>query len=184
MLLSEKHFQILDTLDSQEISSQRQLAESTGISLGQINYVLKQFLEKGMIKIGNFRKNPHKIGYTYLLTPKGIEQKSQLAAHFIMAKLKEYNNIREKLAKRLIDIENKSHSRIIFIGPEVVKEFVDSIIKERSLNLVLIAHCKDWHEIKSYEPESFDMIVESDSDQETTAKKLMEFPDKMVMSLW
>ena len=63
MLLSEKHFQILETLDGQEISSQRQLAKFTGISLDQINYVLKQFLSKGLIKIGNFRKNPHKIGY-------------------------------------------------------------------------------------------------------------------------
>ena len=80
MLLSEKHFQILETLDVQEISTQRQLAKLTGISLGQINYVLKQFLAKGLIKIGNFRKNPHKIGYAYLLTQKGIETKSKLAA--------------------------------------------------------------------------------------------------------
>jgi len=56
MLLSEKHFQILETLDEQEISTQRQLADFTGISLGQINYVLKQFLSKGLVKIGNFRK--------------------------------------------------------------------------------------------------------------------------------
>ena len=80
MLLSEKHFQILETLDVQEISTQRQLAEFAGISLGQINYVLKQFLAKGLVKIGNFRKNPHKIGYAYLLTQKGIETKSKLAA--------------------------------------------------------------------------------------------------------
>jgi EPS-associated MarR family transcriptional regulator len=97
MLLSEKHFQILETLDRQEISTQRQLAKFTGISLGQINYVLKQFLAKGLIKIGNFRKNPRKIGYAYLLTPKGIEEKSKLAARFIISKLKEYNNIRGKL---------------------------------------------------------------------------------------
>jgi len=75
MLLSEKHFQILETLDEQEISTQRQLADFTGISLGQINYVLKQFLSKGLVKIGNFRKNPHKIGYAYLFNPqKGLRQ--------------------------------------------------------------------------------------------------------------
>ena len=65
MLLSEKHFQILETLDWQEISTQRQLAKFTGISLDQINYVPKQFLSKGLIEIGNFRKNPHKIGYAF-----------------------------------------------------------------------------------------------------------------------
>ncbi len=181
MLLSEKHFQILETLDVQEISTQRQLAKSTWISLGQINYVLKQFLTKGLIKIGNFRKNPHKIGYAYFLTPKGIETKSQLAACFIISKLREYNNIRDKLTERLTAIEpqKRTHSpqlaaglasefensklpygrrfpaaccgelqksgynRIIFIGPEIVKEFIDCIIYEKALALVLVAHCKD-----------------------------------------
>ena len=65
---SEKTFQILDTLDRQEISTQRQLAEHAGISLGQVNYIIKSLLEKGLVKIGNFRKNPRKIGYVYLLT--------------------------------------------------------------------------------------------------------------------
>ena len=118
MLLSEKHFQILETLDRQEISTQRQLAKSTGISLGQINYVLKQFLSKGLIKIGNFRKNPRKIGYAYLLTPKGIEEKSKLAARFIISKLKEYNNIRGKLLERLTAIEpqKRAHSPQLAAG--------------------------------------------------------------------
>ena len=118
MRLSEKHFQILETLDRQEISTQRQLAKSTGISLGQINYVLKQFLAKGLIKIGNFRKNPRKIGYAYLLTPKGIEAKSKLAAHFIISKLKEYNNIRGRLAGKLTAIEpqKRAHSPQLAAG--------------------------------------------------------------------
>ena len=158
MLLSEKHFQILDTLDGQEISTQRQLAQFTGISLGQINYVLKQLLEKGLVKIGNFRKNPHKIGYTYLLTPKGIEEKSKLAARFIISKLKEYHSIRNKMAERLISISKNGYKRIVFIGPEIVKEFVDSIIYEKALGLVLVAYCKDWREIKNYNPESFKII--------------------------
>ena len=55
---SNRDFQVLDTLDSREITSQRQLSEKTGISLGQINYVLKRLIEKGWIKIGNFKKNP------------------------------------------------------------------------------------------------------------------------------
>jgi len=69
MELSEDHFQILDTLDREEISTQRQLAEQASISLGQVNYVLKSFLEKGLVKIGNFRKNPRKIGYVLSLDP-------------------------------------------------------------------------------------------------------------------
>ena len=181
MLLSEKHFQILDTLSSQEISSQRQLAKSTGISLGQINYVLKQLLGKGLVKIGNFRKNPHKIGYAYLLTPKGIEEQSKLAARFIISKLKEYNSIRGKLAEKLIAIEERGHSRILFIGPEIVKEFIEYIIYEKALDLVLVAHCEDWQEIKSYNPASFDIAVDFNSNQKS---KPGEISSDRVVSFW
>ena len=71
---TEKTFQILDALDREEISTQRQLADNSGISLGQVNYILKSLLEKGLVKISNFKRNPHKIGYVYFLTPKGIEE--------------------------------------------------------------------------------------------------------------
>jgi len=56
MVLSQKDFQILEALDSHQIKTQRQLAEHAGVSLGQVNYVLKSFLEKGLVKIGKFRK--------------------------------------------------------------------------------------------------------------------------------
>jgi len=120
--------------------------------------LLKQLLEKGLVKTGNFRKKPYKIGYTYLLTPKGIEKKSKLTAHFIISKLKEYHSIRNKMAERLISISKNGYKRIVFIGPEIVKEFVDSIIYEKALGLVLVAYCKDWREIKNYNPESFKII--------------------------
>ena len=184
MLLSEKHFQILETLDGQEISTQRQLAKSTGISLGQINYVLKQFLSKDLIKIGNFRKNPHKIGYAYLLTPKGIETKSKLAARFIISKLREYDSIRNKLAKRLIAIAKKGHNRIIFIGPEIVKDVINCIIYEKALALVLIAHCEDWQDIKQYDDNSFDLVVEFNADQDPKIKKQMGISSDRVIPLW
>ena len=184
MLLSEKHFQILETLDGQEISTQRQLAKSTGISLGQINYVLKQFLAKGLIKIGNFRKNSHKIGYAYLLTSKGIEAKSKLAARFIIYKLKEYNSIRDKLTERLIAITKNGRNRIIFIGPEIVKEFIDCIIHEKALALVLVAHCEDWQDIKQYDDNSFDLVVEFNANEDTKAKKLIKVSSDRVISLW
>ena len=183
MLLSEKHFQILDTLGSQEISTQRQLAQSTGISLGQINYVLKHLLLKGLVKIGNFRKNPQKIGYAYLLTQKGVETKSKLAARFIISKLKEYNNIRNKLAETLTAIEKNGHKCIIFIGPEIVKEVVVSIIYEKGLDLILLAYCKDWQDIKKYNNKSFDMVVEFNGNQGAKAKKLIKISPDRVVSL-
>ena len=184
MLLSEKYFQILEILGGQEISTQRQLAKSTGISLGQINYVLKQLLSKGLVKIGNFSKNPHKIGYVYLLTPKGIEEKSKLAAHFVVSKLKEYNNIRGKLEERLIAIAKNGRNRIIFVGPEIVKEFINSIIHEKALALILVAHCEDWHDIKQYDDNSFDLVIEFNANQDAKTAKLNGISSGRVISLW
>jgi len=101
MSLNATDYQVLDALDSAEITTQRQLAEHTGISLGQINYVIKRLLEKGLVKVGNFKKSPKKIGYAYLLTPQGIEEKSKLAVRFVMRKLDEYKRIENRIAEKL-----------------------------------------------------------------------------------
>jgi len=170
MILSEKAFQVLDTLDRQEIFTQRELAEHSGISLGQVNYILKSLLEKGLVKIGNFRKNPYKIGYVYLLTPKGIEAKSRLAVKFVMSKLKEYHTLRDRLTERLTTIEEKVHVRIIFVGPPIVKEFVDSIIDEKHMKLVLVGHRDNWKDLKNIKPESFDRALLFDDDSEGVRK--------------
>jgi len=65
----EKDFPILDALSRQSITTQRQLANHAGISLGQVNYILKSLLEKGLVKVTNFTKSPCKISYIYRLTP-------------------------------------------------------------------------------------------------------------------
>jgi EPS-associated MarR family transcriptional regulator len=170
MELTEKAFQVLDALDRQEISTQRQLAEHAGVSLGQVNYVLKSLLEKGLVKIDNFHKSQRKIGYVYLLTPKGIEAKSRLGFRFVMARLREYNRLRQRLAERLTIIENRGHVRIIFVGPSIVKEFVDSIIKERLLRLVLVGHCNHWKDLKDYDPGSFDIALLFDGNSKGVGK--------------
>jgi EPS-associated MarR family transcriptional regulator len=185
MELSENHFQILDTLDREEISTQRQLAEHASISLGQVNYVLKSFLEKGLVKIGNFRKNTRKIGYVYLLTPKGIEAKSRLAAKFVMIKLKEYHSVRERLVERLVAIEDKGR-RIVFVGPTVVEDFVDSIIWENAMNLTLVGHCSCWKSLKNYESDSFDVALLFDNSIKDTIKISEEvgIPSRKLLPLW
>ncbi len=183
MELSEKAFQVLDALDSQEILTQRQLAEHAGVSLGQVNYVLKSLLEKGLVKIGNFRKNPRKIGYVYLLTPKGIEAKSRLGFRFFMARLREYNRVRQRLAERLAIIENKGCVRIIFVGPQIVKEFVDSIIEEKLPRLDLVGHCNNWKDLKGFDQGTFDIALLFDGNSKGV-RKIREAtgisPDKLL----
>ena len=183
---SEKTFQVLDTLDRQEIFTQRQLANHSGISLGQVNYILKSLLEKGHVKIGNFRNSPNKIGYVYLLTPKGIEAKSKLAVRFIVSKLHEYNDLRKRLAERLAKISEMNQRRIIFVGPKIVLNFVESIINEMDLNLTLIAHHEKWEELKEANGASFDIALLFDDNSESVKKiaKTLMFPRHKLVPLW
>ena len=78
-----------------------------GISLGKANYCLKALVDKGWIKMQNFRNSQHKLGYAYLLTPSGIVQKADLTARFLLAKMAEYENLNreiEALRRELGDV--------------------------------------------------------------------------------
>ena len=186
MELSEKSFQILDTLDRHEVFSQRQLAEHSGVSLAQVNYLLKRLLEKGLVKIKKFQKNPRKATYLYLLTPDGMEAKSRVAVRFIMSKLREYTHLRSVLHQKLTSIEKGSPLRIIFVGLPVVKDFVDSVIKERRLKLILANHCSNWKDLKEMDPESFDTALLFDGNSEGLKKisDNLNIPEKKLTVLW
>ena len=77
--------------------STRQVADEVGISNGSAYYVLTALVEKGFVKLGNFRKNPRKGQYAYLLTPKGIREKSLLTHDFIERKRDEFEALKEEI---------------------------------------------------------------------------------------
>ena len=72
---NQDEFNVLRKVDSKPESTQRELAKELGFSLGKLNYCLNALKEKGLVKISNFKNNPNKIGYIYVLTPKGIKKK-------------------------------------------------------------------------------------------------------------
>lgn len=100
--LSENEFYLLRALDANSEVSQRQLAQSMGISLGSINYCLNALVNKGCVKVENFISNPKKSGYMYLLTPKGVREKSKLTVAFLERKQKEYVRLQYEI-KQLQD---------------------------------------------------------------------------------
>ena len=93
------HFEILRKIKSKPNSSQRELASELGFSLGKLNYCLKALKEKGLIKIKNFQKNPNKISYVYILTPKGISEKTSLTLNFMKRKMIEYDELKKEIDK-------------------------------------------------------------------------------------
>ena len=97
---NQDHFEILRKINNKPNSTQRELAEELGFSLGKLNYCLKALQKKGLIKIENFRKNPKKINYFYVLTPAGITQKTKLTINFMKRKMKEYDELKSELNKQ------------------------------------------------------------------------------------
>ena len=90
-------FEVLRKIKSKPNSSQRELASELGFSLGTLNYCLKSLKEKGLIKIKNFKKDPNKLRYAYILTPDGITAKTKLTINFMKRKMQEYDELKKEI---------------------------------------------------------------------------------------
>ena len=96
---NQDHFDILRKIQKKPNSTQRELAVELGFSLGKLNYCLKALQSKGLVKIKNFKKNPNKINYFYVLTPAGIAAKTKLTLNFMKRKMKEYDELKKELGR-------------------------------------------------------------------------------------
>ena len=96
---NQDHFEVLRKIKTKPETTQRELADELGFSLGKLNYCLKALRTKGLIKIENFRTNPNKINYIYVLTPKGIAEKTKLTINFMKRKMKEYEELKKEIGR-------------------------------------------------------------------------------------
>ncbi|BCK88825.1 hypothetical protein MIZ01_2631 [Sideroxyarcus emersonii] len=107
MLDEATHYSLLKTLEENPGLSQRDLAKKLGVSLGKINYCLNALVEKGNLKINNFRNSDNKLAYAYLLTPRGVEQKARMTVQFLKKKVQEYERLRAEIAELQREAEQK-----------------------------------------------------------------------------
>ena len=107
MKKNNKDFEIdLEILRNIEINpslTQRQMAKDLDVSLGKINYLIKSLIEKGSLIIHNFRTSGNKLGYLYVITPEGIEQRRKLTLLFLKRRSEEF----DKLKKEMERIDNQ-----------------------------------------------------------------------------
>ena len=95
---NDDHFEVLRKIDKGSKVSQRKMAEDLGFSLGKLNYCLKALQNKGLVKIKNFQKKKDKISYIqYVITPKGIAERTKLTVNFMKRKMEEYDELKEEL---------------------------------------------------------------------------------------
>ena len=94
---AEVRLKVMRLISQKPEMSTRQVADEVGISNGSAYYILTALVEKGFIKLGNFKKNSRKGQYAYLLTPKGIREKSLLTHSFIERKREEFKILRVEI---------------------------------------------------------------------------------------
>lgn len=96
---AELHYRLLKVIEQRPEISQRDLAKELGLSLGKVNYCLKAFIAKGLVKVDNFRRSDNKLAYSYLLTPKGLEEKAHVTLRFFRRIEAEYENLKHEVER-------------------------------------------------------------------------------------
>ena len=104
---------LLRKLEENPNYTQRELSKEMGVSLGKVNYCMKKLIEKGLVKLSNFSHNADKVSYIYLLTPKGIENKTKLTIEFLKIKIKEYEILQEEIDILKKDVNQLKESKKI-----------------------------------------------------------------------
>ena len=93
----DTEYTVLKVLKDNPAMTQRQLSKELGLSLGKTNYVLHALIDKGLMKLSNFKRSNNKVGYLYILTPEGVEEKSILAKNFLERKSEQYNRLKKEI---------------------------------------------------------------------------------------
>ena len=93
----DNEYNLLKILKDNPDITQRQLSKELGLSLGKTNYLIHALMDKGWVKLTNFKRSNNKLGYLYLITPKGIEEKSILAKNFLQRKSDQYNRLKKEI---------------------------------------------------------------------------------------
>ena len=94
---SDTEYIILKILKDNPKMTQRQMAKELGLSLGKTNYVIRALIDKGWVKLSNFKRSDNKLGYIYILTPEGVTKISILAQNFLNRKSEEYNRLKKEI---------------------------------------------------------------------------------------
>ena len=102
---------LLRKLESNPHFTQRELSREMGVSLGKVNYCMKKLTEKGWVKLTNFSHNPNKMGYAYLLTPSGVEEKTRLTISFLKRKIVEYEILKKEINALQLESEEIANER-------------------------------------------------------------------------
>lgn len=101
------HFRVLRLLDEDPELSERELAHRLGVSNGKLHYCMAALMDKGLVKLANFAKSKHRLGYAYLLTPAGLARKAEMTTSFLRRKMAEYEALHAEIAALQAEVAGK-----------------------------------------------------------------------------
>ena len=110
MVSNPHYYKLIKLIEANPFMQQREMANAMGVSLGKVNYCLQALVQKGLVKMENFRRNDNKLAYSYLLTPSGIEEKTLLTVSFLKYKIAQYEAIRNEIEELQRDAAKKARA--------------------------------------------------------------------------
>ena len=127
---------VLEAIEGGEETTQRQIAQETGLNLKKVNYTLQKLLERGYVKFQRVRRNPDKRAYLYILTPAGIKAKSQLTYGFLKFTMDFYARMEGKLLSCVSELERAGVEQIVLYGASDVARILLGIVEHRRIRVV------------------------------------------------
>jgi EPS-associated MarR family transcriptional regulator len=112
MAANETHLRVLRLLQANPNLTQRELADRLGVSLGKVNYCMKELAVKGLVKMQNFGSSRNKLGYAYLLTPSGVAAKARLTAEYLRIKVAEYEALKQEIEQLKLESMNRARKEL------------------------------------------------------------------------
>ena len=105
----EIRYRLFKLLDDDPNLTQRKMAEQMGISLGKFNYCLNELAKKGFVKINRFKSSDNKVSYMYILTPRGVEEKSKITIRFLKLKMQEFQKIEQQIKEISMEVNKAGY---------------------------------------------------------------------------
>lgn len=106
MSKQEFEYKVLKWLEKNPNITQRQLAKELGVSLGKTHYLINSLIQVGWVKLENFRRSDNKLGYMYLLTPTGINEKAKITKTFLARKENEYKQLKHEIEQLKSEVQS------------------------------------------------------------------------------
>jgi EPS-associated MarR family transcriptional regulator len=95
--MNEAQFKTLRELSAEGTVSQRDLSRKIGLSLGSVNYIMKELIKRGYVKAQRFKNSQNKAAYIYILTPEGINARVKQTQYFLQVKMEEYDRLQKEI---------------------------------------------------------------------------------------